>query len=87
MRTVIRFDHATGDSYEIPADRLPPRRMKSHGVMPDIVEFQSPIDKSVITSRSQLREHEKRHSVRQCGELDKAEDYSANKPFRSVFDD
>lgn len=29
----------------------------------------SPIDKSVITSRSQLREHNARHGVAQCGDL------------------
>jgi len=36
-------------------------------VMGDIQPFRSPIDGTVITSRSQLREHEQRHGVRQCG--------------------
>ncbi len=44
--------------------------------MPDIKEFVSPLDFSVISSRSQLREHERKHDVRQCGELRKPEDYS-----------
>ena len=35
--------------------------------MGDIQEFVSPIDKSVISSRSQVREHERKHNVRQCG--------------------
>ena len=35
--------------------------------MSDIQEFVSPIDKTVIGSRSQIREHERKHNVRQCG--------------------
>jgi hypothetical protein len=43
-------------------------------IMPDIEQFYgkpiiSPIDDSVITSRSQLREHNSRHGVAQSGEL------------------
>lgn len=38
-------------------------------VMPDITEFQSPIDGSMISSRSQLRAHERRHNVRQAGDF------------------
>ena len=40
---------------------------KSHQVMSDIQEFVSPIDRSVIGSRSQLRAHESRHGVKQIG--------------------
>jgi hypothetical protein len=36
-------------------------------LMGDIRAFRSPIDGSVIASRSQLREHERRHGVRQTG--------------------
>jgi hypothetical protein len=43
------------------------KRAKSHQVMSDIQEFVSPIDKTVISSRSQVKEHERRHNVRQCG--------------------
>ena len=43
------------------------KRTKSHQVMGDIQEFVSPIDKSVISSRSQVREHERKHNVRQVG--------------------
>tara|TARA_R100000657_G_C4592969_1_gene51283 strand:+ start:155 stop:418 length:264 start_codon:yes stop_codon:yes gene_type:complete len=43
------------------------KRTKSHQVMGDIQEFVSPIDKSVISSRSQVREHERKHNVRQSG--------------------
>ena len=43
------------------------KRTKSHQVMGDIQEFVSTIDKTVIGSRSQVREHERKHNVRQCG--------------------
>lgn len=46
--------------------------------LPDIKEFVSPINGETITSRPQLREHEKRHQVRQCGELKKASDFNIN---------
>jgi hypothetical protein len=37
-------------------------------VMPDIKEFVSPIDGSLISSRSKLRHHNRGHNVRQCGD-------------------
>ncbi len=43
--------------------------------MPDIAEFRSPIDGSAISSRSQLRAHEQRYGVRQCGELKSPRDF------------
>ena len=43
------------------------KRTKSHQVMGDIQEFVSPIDKTVIGSRSQINEHERKHNVRQVG--------------------
>lgn len=48
---------------------------KASYFMPDIAEFTSPLNFERITSRSQLREHEKRHGVRQCGELKSAADF------------
>ena len=56
------------------------------GVMMDIDEFRSPIDGSMIGSRSQLRAHEQRHGVRQCGELNKVSDYAAPE-YQSVIKD
>ena len=47
------------------ADSVRPER--TFMVMRDIDEFVSPIDGSTVGSRSALREHEKRHSVRQIG--------------------
>lgn len=57
-------------------------------VLPDIAEFVSPVDYSVISSRSTLRAHEQRHQVRQCGELKTVADFDPNKvkPYRSIFD-
>lgn len=43
------------------------KRTKSHQVMGDIQEFVSPIDKTVIGSRSKIKEHERKHNVRQVG--------------------
>jgi hypothetical protein len=39
----------------------------SPSVIADVKPFVSPIDGTVLTSRSEIREHEKRHQVRQCG--------------------
>lgn len=36
-------------------------------VMPDIAEFRSPVDGSVISSRSHLRHHNRAHGVAQIG--------------------
>ena len=36
-------------------------------IIRDVDPFQSPIDGSIIGSRRDLREHEKRHNVRQLG--------------------
>ena len=38
-------------------------------VMTDIKEFTSPIDGEVISSRSKLKAHERRHNVRQAGDF------------------
>lgn len=57
-------------------------------VMGDIAEFQSPIDYSLISSRSALREHEQKHGVRQCGELKNVSDFDNNaKDFTSAIPD
>ena len=44
-------------------------------VVPDIAEFRSPMDGKLVGSRSALREHEKKHGVKQCGELTQASDF------------
>ena len=42
-------------------------------LMGDIKPFVSPIDNKEITSRSQLRAHERTHNVRQAGDFKKGE--------------
>lgn len=44
-----------------------PRETKSIHVISDVAPFISPIDRSLISSRSQVREHERIHGVRQIG--------------------
>jgi hypothetical protein len=66
-----RWDRDRQELVEVTRDK-PPR---GGFFMPDIAEFQSPIDGSLISSRSTLRAHEQRHGVRQCGELKTAADF------------
>lgn len=69
---MLTFDERTGDW-------KPERKRKGKAadkwdydrafyVMPDIKEFVSPIDGSLISSRSKLRHHNRGHNVRQCGD-------------------
>ena len=39
------------------------KHTRSHNMLPDFVPFQSPIDKKMITCRSKLRAHNKKHGV------------------------
>jgi hypothetical protein len=47
----------------IPRDEYVRPKQQTHHIMPDIEGFVSPIDQSVISSRSQLRAHNNRHGV------------------------
>jgi hypothetical protein len=47
----------------IPKDEYVPKGASRHEIMVDIEPFVSPVDGSFISSRSQLREHNKRHGV------------------------
>jgi len=71
MRTryVHRPDHPQADEFGfIPAHLAQPTSSgKGIMVMSDIEPFKSPIDGSIIGSRSAVREHEKAHGVRQVG--------------------
>ena len=60
------YDSITWGNSEIPKKNTQ-YSGKSHQVMADIEEFVSPIDKTVIGSRSKLREYERQHGVRQIG--------------------
>jgi hypothetical protein len=63
-----------GTCYE-PDPDAKPLRTKGPYVMGDLDQayggdgFRSPVDGSQITSRSQLREHNKQHNVEQCGDV------------------
>lgn len=61
MRTTYVFR----DGKVIPKHTAPPKSGVS--VISDISPFVSPIDSTEITSRSALREHERKHQVRQIG--------------------
>lgn len=57
-----------------PLPKQAPRQDKAKGpsgpfFMSDISSFVSPLDYSVISSRSTLREHERKHGVRQVGDM------------------
>ena len=69
-RYLYRPGHPQADEFNfVRAEIAGPlmRNVKSVQVLSDVAPFVSPIDKSVISSRSHLREHEKRHGVRQLG--------------------
>ena len=53
----------TGELEEVSADFTTYQEPLSPMVMPDIDSFVSPVDKSIVHSRSQLREHNKIHGV------------------------
>lgn len=82
---VYRPDHPEADKHGmVPKEIAPPPSSVFH-FMADIAEFVSPVNYERITSRSQLREHERRHQVRQCGELKTAREFS-NEGRRDSFD-
>jgi hypothetical protein len=80
MRTRTFWNHQTGERYTLSEDDLWQRRMRQDapGVLPDLDRaygggFVSPIDGEHITSRSQLRAHEAKHGVKQCGDYRRGE--------------
>lgn len=82
---VHRPDHPDADANGmVPKDIAPPKDGGFH-FMPDIAEFVSPVGYERITSRSQLREHERRHGVRQCGELKSPRDFDNGARRQSAF--
>ncbi len=58
-----RWIYADGECYEAGNEPAP----EVHHVMPDIGAYQSMVDGSMITSRSQHREHLKRHGLQEIG--------------------
>lgn len=74
---VHRPDHPDADANGmVPKDIAPPKDGGPY-YMSDIAEFVSPVGYERITSRSQLREHERRHGIRQIGsDLKSAGDFA-----------
>lgn len=71
MTVVMRIQHGSR------VDRSKRGDVPAPMVMPDIAPFIAPGGPAPtpISSRSELRAHEQRHGIRQCGELDKVSDY------------
>ena len=71
MRKRWIWNHVTGECREVSDDYTAMTR--DYRYMPDLDSvygggFKSPIDGEFITSRSQLRAHERKHGVKQCGD-------------------
>lgn len=63
------LDEKTG---EWKPDKSRSKKLKAgtgYTVMPDIKEFVSPVDGSLISSRSKLFFHNRGHGVKQCGDF------------------
>jgi len=76
MRTRTFYNHLTGESYTLSEEDIRKRQIGHDGpsIVPDIDRaygggFVSPIDGTLITSRSYLRRHNNTHQCRQCGEI------------------
>lgn len=79
-RSSYRWDKTLQKIVEVGSDEdLKARAAAGPFVMPDIKEFVSPIDGSVISSRSTLRRHEVSYGVRQCGDLKPGDNVRAAK--------
>jgi hypothetical protein len=76
MKRTYRLDPTTRKLVEVTRDR--PAQSGGPFFMPDLDSFYgggftSPIDGEHITSRSQLRAHERKHGVRQAGDFKRGE--------------
>jgi Fic family protein len=60
MRQRYRYDPISKQMVEVSSNYT---RLERHEIQQDITPFVSPIDGTVISSRSNLREHMKRHDV------------------------
>lgn len=87
-----RWIYPPGAAHGIPAEEYEEwKAAQKHAdaafFMPDITAFMSPLDRSEISSRSQLREHERRHRVRQVGDLKSAAEFSNEHRRAESFND
>jgi len=67
LRYEYKYPFLTGDISFFPAPVREITPGKEINIIRDVEPFRSPVDRSVIGSRSQLREHNKRHGVIQVG--------------------
>ncbi len=63
MRKTYIYNHGTKEIIL----KTNPHQSKGYAVISDVEPFKSPIDGTVLSSRSQIRDHERKHQVRQCG--------------------
>jgi hypothetical protein len=61
------FEKIKWDHKEVVMRQQQKRRKTGINIIRDVDPFKSPIDGSIIGSRRDLREHEKKHNVRQVG--------------------
>ena len=81
MRTRTFYNHLTGERTTLSEDEIAARRNRQDSafILKDINAVYkeggilSPIDGTFITSRSQLRAHERTHNVRQAGDFKRGE--------------
>ena len=74
-----------GPPRELPKKTDKPKGPSGPYFMGDIQPFVSPLDFSVVSSRSTLREHERKHGVRQVGELKSARDFDNSSKRSEAF--
>ena len=82
--TTTRWIYPPGSTEGIPAEdyyaeQAAQRHAEAAFFMKDITPFVSPLDNTEITSRSALRDHERKHNVRQVGELKSPADFDNNR--------
>jgi hypothetical protein len=68
-RRFVQCRH-TGKLIEVSKDYVQPREQHGVHILPDIEAFKSPVDGTVVSSRSKLREHNRRNNVVQTKELE-----------------
>lgn len=66
-KSYVQIKTEDGDYKLVPKDEVDKYRRRSAEIMPDIEPFKSPIDGTIISSRSKYRDHMKRHGVIDVG--------------------
>ena len=61
--------YINGVAYERGVDHIPETTSSSHNIQPDLPDFVSPIDGSIVRGRAGLRDHCRKHNVVPTEEL------------------